>query len=295
MFALLVTCLALAPEGAAQELRPRFTTNQEFLLRVQSWATVEGNASGTLFEYKVRLDNVRKAKVLDVAADGTARLELEYLEYEMYINGPSGETPAKGAFKHYLGTKVVIRVTPTGEVAEVERLEEYLKTLRAKSSGLSALFGSFMRPENIKLELEQLFDFYPAKPVRAGDNWSKDSRIAAIDAGEWKVKNNYSYRGPSGVNGQKRDLIDLRVELKQEGTTPLKGIPHLSQSKSIAYDIESMTGVIWLDPTSSLPVVAELEGVIKQKHQGKQAERAFDSLFRVKQRVTIEPAPTLKK
>lgn len=282
---LLAFCVAQHSADAQERLELRFEPGLRFTLKCSSSVKQTVTADGRSFDYEARLENVRAVRALDRNEEGVVRLELTFTDYQLFIVQPGGEIPAKDAFKHYLGAKVILKVKPNGQVVEIEGFDGYLKRIRGEAKGVAALFASFVRPESQRQELEQLFAFLPPGPAKPGEEWTKDAVVPAIDTSDLKAKFKYVLKDEEEREGRRLRRIDLNVDLQQQGTKTAEN-PHLVQSKAIAYRYERMAGQVWFDAKLGRPVAAELEAAAKSAQEGKTQARDFTTKILLKQKVS---------
>lgn len=131
-----------------------------------------------------------KMDVLDVDGQGNMRIRHTYNWALTKRTGPMGNldydsakqpTPPPGAepFAALLGQSFVIRITPKGEVLDVNGLEELQAAVRKKlppgsenDPAMSAL-SQYLDKNSIKQMIENALSIYPDKPVEVGESWSR--------------------------------------------------------------------------------------------------------------------------
>ncbi len=128
--------------------------------------------------------------VLDVDPQGNMRIRNTYNWSMATRTGSMGNlnydsakqtTPPPGAepFAALLGQSYIIRITPKGEVLDVNGVEELQAAVRKKlpagaeaGPALGAL-SQYLDKNSIKQMLESALGVYPDKPVEVGESWSK--------------------------------------------------------------------------------------------------------------------------
>ena len=132
----------------------------------------------------------RKLDVLDVDSQGNMRIRNTFTWAMSKRTGPMGNldydsskqtTPPAGAepFAALLGQSYVVKVTPKGEVLDVNGVEELQAAVRkklppgAETDPAMGALSSYMDKKGIKEMTESTLGFYPDKPVEQGESWSK--------------------------------------------------------------------------------------------------------------------------
>jgi len=130
-----------------------------------------------------------KMDVLDVDSQGNMRIRNTYNWSMSKRTGPMGSldydsakqpTPPAGAepFAALLGQGYVIKISPKGEVLDVNGVEELQAAVRKKlppgseaDPALGAL-AQYLDKNSIKQMVENTLSVYPGKPVEVGESWS---------------------------------------------------------------------------------------------------------------------------
>jgi hypothetical protein len=138
-----------------------------------------------------------KMDVLDVDSQGNMRIRNTYNWSMSKRTGPMGSldydsakqpTPPAGAepFAALLGQGFMVRISPKGEVLDVNGVEELQAAVRKKlppgseaDPALGAL-NQYLDKNAIKQMVEGTWSFYPDKPVEVGDSWSKKRVMSTV-------------------------------------------------------------------------------------------------------------------
>jgi len=174
---------------------------------------VDQRITQTLMGQEQVIDNVigvgRKLDVADVDAQGNMRIRCTYIWVQFKQSGPMGvmeydsSHPANvpvGAegFAALVGEGYAIRLSPKGEVLDVNDVEELQKAVRKKlpegtdiSSGVNPV--AFLLTENgIQETTEGLLSVYPDGPVDEGACWERrrttEQGFAMIAESKWTVQ-----------------------------------------------------------------------------------------------------------
>jgi hypothetical protein len=138
-----------------------------------------------------------KMEVLDVDGQGNMRIRRTYDWSMTKRTGPVGSldydsakqtTPPPGAepFAALLGQSYVVRISPKGEVLDINGVEEMQAAVRKKlpagaqaDQAMSAL-SQYLDKNSLKQMIEGELDVYPDKPVEVGESWSKKRVITPM-------------------------------------------------------------------------------------------------------------------
>jgi hypothetical protein len=129
----------------------------------------------------------------DVAGDGTMAVTMKYDAVRFRYKGPAGEAeydsakppkdvpPVARGFAAVQGLAVKMRVSPSGQVVAVDRVEELKEQILRKLNlpegpqkatarkVLDEQFGEAAMKQN----LQAMFALYPDQPVAVGDSWQR--------------------------------------------------------------------------------------------------------------------------
>jgi len=131
-----------------------------------------------------------KMDVLDVDRQGNMRIRSTYNWSMSKRTGPMGNldydsakqpTPPAGAepFAALLGQGYLVRITPKGEVLDVNGVEELQAAVRkklppgAEADPALGVLAQYLDKNSIRQMVETSFGVYPDKPVEVGESWSK--------------------------------------------------------------------------------------------------------------------------
>lgn len=134
-------------------------------------------------------------------------------------------------FHSLIGAKVLMKMTPTGDVLEVDGGEELVKTMvdaagieddftrKLLSTSLQKEFGS----EALSKSYEQMTFFYPVDPVVEGDSWQTQFNGKLSANNRWTLSNHSDEISEiSGEAEANLDVVDAQTTMKLKGTQTSK-------------------------------------------------------------------------
>src|SRR5262245_40230544 len=202
-----LACVALALAAlcvqslAAQDVTLRYKWRKGDTLRyrwtAQSNVTMSGIPGLGDMTVTTTLGQVVKMAVEDVAADGTAALRATFESAKVEIATPAGPIKydsaappsATGdpmmdalgkAMGALIGASVTLTVTPIGTVPQLQGMEDLAARMKkaigeeATMTGLDAIFSN----DSMLSSFAQNFARMPDKPVKIGDAWKSELKIA---------------------------------------------------------------------------------------------------------------------
>lgn len=106
---------------------------------------------------------------VNASENDNVNLSVNYdkMDMEIKMNGETikmssdGDNEQSAAFKTLIGKPFTMEIGPKGNIVNIEGWEEIGRTANFKT-------------EDIRQMMESSFNFYPEKPVKVGDSWTKD-------------------------------------------------------------------------------------------------------------------------
>jgi hypothetical protein len=185
-----VVPMALCNTGAAVTLQLKLAQGKTYYQRT----VIDQHMVQTVMNMQQVLDQSLgtgvKMDVLDVDGQGNMRIRRTYDWSMTKRTGPMGNldydsakqtTPPPGAepFAALLGQSYVVRISPKGEVLEINGVEEMQAAVRkklpagAQGDPAMSVLSQFLDKNSLKQMIEGELDVYPGKPVEVGESWNK--------------------------------------------------------------------------------------------------------------------------
>jgi hypothetical protein len=185
-----VVPMALCNTGAAVTLQLKLAQGKTYYQRT----VIDQHMVQTVMNMQQVLDQSLgtgvKMEVLDVDGQGNMRIRRTYDWSMTKRTGPMGNldydsakqtTPPPGAepFAALLGQSYVVRISPKGEVLEINGVEEMQAAVRkklpagAQGDPAMSVLSQFLDKNSLKQMIEGELDVYPGKPVEVGESWNK--------------------------------------------------------------------------------------------------------------------------
>jgi hypothetical protein len=185
-----VVPMALCNTGAAVTLQLKLAQGKTYYQRT----VIDQHMVQTVMNMQQVLDQSLgtgvKMEVLDVDGQGNMRIRRTYDWSMTKRTGPMGNldydsakqtTPPPGAepFAALLGQSYVVRISPKGEVLEINGVEEMQAAVRkklpagAQGDPAMSVLSQFLDKNSLKQMIEGELDVYPGKSVEVGESWNK--------------------------------------------------------------------------------------------------------------------------
>jgi hypothetical protein len=218
--------LATVPASAQTTLRWKFQPGQT----LQQTITQDTKTSITVAEQVIEttVNQVIDAtwNVGQVDAEGNAQVTQEIKRIRMKLGGmmnleidSASEVPAQGigamlgpAIQAMAKAKFQMKMTPRGEILEVEVSQEALDGLKSLPGG--GQIANMITKDSLINMIKQGTPSMPAGAVRAGDSWNSSTEMAAPQIGTMISDTKLTYGGPEVVDGRPLERIDLEMTLK---------------------------------------------------------------------------------
>lgn len=179
----LLVALCFAPGAAAQDAGPyRLRLNLEegatYRVTVVNERQIDQEIQGRTMENASTDTLTYIYDVVEVSDDGVMTVEMTY-EQTGAENGPRAAL---------VGQSVTFRITPAGEVVEVQGVQALLDSMFAAMEAPNEQAAAMMKerlkgqfgPDALRSSVGKTFAFYPDEPVGIGDSWTAQYRIESI-------------------------------------------------------------------------------------------------------------------
>jgi hypothetical protein len=186
-------------------------------------------------------------RVIKVTAD-TITLEQKFAGAKLKGDLASNET-LKKAMEKLKGTTLLITLTPEGKLINLEGYEDAIKTLGdGKAENMAAMKG-ILTEEAIKASLVETFGFLPSRPIKKGDNWTKEVKTPLGPFGFLQGDYEFTFTGKDEKSTDpKTDAQQIAVGAKLHFDFPKNGIVMGDLNVARAeFKTESASGTIWFD------------------------------------------------
>lgn len=229
----LTSSLGSSTAQAAETLRWKFkpdeTTN--YVLDRSIDGVFDFNGQQINFSFEMTFDLTWKVK--SVAEDGTGELEQTVDRIQFTMQSPIGgelkwdSTQSEpegnpiwaqmgGPLKGLLGSPISMKVSPRGEVSDVQFTEELQKTFDDGGQRRRMNFGGGVSASSIKEMIERAFLKLPEEEVTEGTKWEQQFSTAFANAGTQFTDVAYAVTGTEDKEGTKVVKISATTELSFE-------------------------------------------------------------------------------
>jgi hypothetical protein len=203
-----------------------------------------------------------KLDVLEVDSQGNMRIRQTFNWSMSKRTSPMGNleydsakqpTPPAGAepFAALLGQSYIVKVTPKGEVLDVEGIEQMQAAIRqklppgAEADPALGTLAAYLDKKGLKEATEGIWGIYPDKPVELGESWSKKRVVSpafelTIES-RWTLQKREAGFAMIGTTGSARSNPDTPME-----TGGMKMRFDLAGTQAGTMRMEEATGLIVL-------------------------------------------------
>jgi len=253
---LLAACLVflIAPPSSAQTtLRWKFQAgqvlNQKFEQDMKIAMTIGTQNVDT--HMKQTFDGVWRIGAVD--NQGVAEVVQEFTRVRMDMKAPGGvgfvfdsdkDEPPTGigtmlapALKAMAKAKFTMKMTPQGEVQEVQVSQETVDALKSMP-GASQLGGAFTKEGLINM-VKQGSTRFPTEPVQKGASWTNTLETVLPQLGKLEALSNLVYAGSENVEGKPLERINVDL------TTKI--LPQVGALAQVSIKDQKAQGAIYFD------------------------------------------------
>ncbi|MEO6708427.1 MAG: DUF6263 family protein, partial [Planctomycetota bacterium] len=188
------------------------------------------------------VEAVLRQEIRDVAADGTASIEVSYealrldsdmstgFNFDSTLAGPDAgrnDPELTGMIGALLGSRLRMKLDPSGKVSDLQGVKEMLATMQAKlgpdgeGRSVLAMFGEESQMKWLELEV------FPAKPVVSGESWKRFSEVQLPKMGRMTIRIEDVFRGVEPHIGRTCAVISSTTRMSlapEDSSTSLVGI-----------------------------------------------------------------------
>jgi hypothetical protein len=142
------------------------------------------------------------------------RMEIEIggnrINYDSMAKDSATGNPLADFFKALIGSEFKLTISPDMKVLKIEGRDEFIKKLVSANQQMEPLLKQILSEEALKEMADPAFAAVPAKPVKKGESWTKESKLNMGPIGSYDMKYTYTYEGKDG----KLDKIKTSTDMK---------------------------------------------------------------------------------
>jgi len=188
---LLLSALALAPSAPVKEelkagpLTWKLAKGDKFYTKTTTTTAQTITVMGNDMEQESEQVVFAKYEVLEAGDKGYT---IEQTTQKMTSKGNAG-TPDYG--DKVKGAKLKFVLDKKFEVTKVEGLDDFVDKASGGDEAAKGLLKAMLSEDSVKQNIAEMFTFGPAKDVKVGDSWKKESKFPLGPLGSFKIKNDY--------------------------------------------------------------------------------------------------------
>lgn len=286
---LLLASMGEASSRAGELLRWKLAAGQELKYVMRQKATTSFNAEGLEFEIKTEQTLDMTWMVQSVADDGAALLAQRVDRLRLSVGLPQAGPLAgdfnydsdakadgsgllweqlKGVLTVLPGAEFLLRVSPKGDVTDIELPAEVVKALESSPRNRRGFGGrNLLNEESIRQMLEMSVQSLPAEAADAGASWSRKFNRKVPEVGTLAIDAAYTLGQPETI----QDRSTARIAVQAE--TAFERDPETNAQLSLELSEQKATGAVLFDAAAGHTVASKFE--LYLVFDGESMETAF--------------------
>lgn len=223
------------------ELKMNFGQGDKYLYSTQVSQKI--NSFNTQMEQTMQMDMVYTYMG---TVDTNKKLDITYDRIQMTMTSPMGQSkydsrdkvkkePEFAFMDNLIGKSFHIVIAPNGDIVTINGLKELIQSLSATTEAdVQAAVESQLSDTTVRLMMQNSFDMYPGRKVKAGESWGKKS-VMKYSGIAVNVENTYTLKSiadgkatvaitsvmdlpATSMTGAGESSMQMQMKGKQEGT-----------------------------------------------------------------------------
>jgi hypothetical protein len=209
------------------------------------------------------------------------------LEQTILRSETAGNLAPDDAAKRLKGVTMTYTLDPSFRVTDVQGYDKFLDAASGDDATARKALAAMLPEEVLKTAVEDLFGSVPGKAVKAGESWTRKTRLPMGPIGDFQVKATYKYTGSADADEKITLAADMTYSAPKGGGA---GLPFQITKGELKAD--QFTGTVHFDAKAGRVRTAEAA----TKVNGKLTFRAAgnDVEVEIKQDMTITSKVTDK-
>ncbi|MFC1759445.1 DUF6263 family protein [Planctomycetota bacterium] len=237
----------------------------------------------------------------EVNDDGSAIVTKKITRITMSIAMPSYATidydsatgeDGRGSVKMFadaispaIGKSVKMKITPTGKVTDIERLDTPAKKKQASTIS-SPMFSPMVRDGQFDQLLAKSILKFPENELKEGDRWNFNGK-SVLGKMPLASETFYIFRGTQEENGQQFDRFDVQTSVNIKTPATDNAVADATTTPKITISEQRSTGEILFDSKTSVVVRSKVEQVLTLAFPMAGGEVKSDLTFVTSQKTSI--------
>lgn len=181
---------------------------------------------------------------------------ISVLNYDSDKRASSPANPLTGMLDKLAQARLYVELDASGDVVEVEGLEDLMKGMTGPGMGASMLEGMFNK-DSVK-QMGVVPQGLPGKAMKVGDQWPYEIELKLGGMGTLVVAMNFTFSGMETKEDRNCAVLDYTGTMS---TKPAGGNSPVSMSITAG----AMKGKTWFDPEAGMVVAGTAERSLKMK------------------------------
>jgi hypothetical protein len=156
-----------------------------------------------------------KQKIEGVQID--LQISGQQITYDSFKDAQAANNPLADFFKALIGSEFILTITPEMKVTKVDGRDEFLKKLINTNQQMEPLLKQILSEEALKQMADPAFSMVPEKPVKAGDKWTRTSKLNMGPIGTYESTYTFTFEG---LDEKDKNLAKIKVTTDLKYTAP---------------------------------------------------------------------------
>jgi len=240
---------------------------------------------GMNIDMKMKQNAVQRFKVVSVKPNATT-IEMTMLDMSMDVQGlpGAGGLPGLGGIGEKIkGAKISAVLDDKMEVTKLIGYEKFLDKLAGDDDNLRTQLQAQLSEATVGQMVTQAFTSVPTMPVKAGDTWSRTTKVPAAGVGDAVVKEKYTFDGVSEGLATIKVVGDMSFKAGKGG---LPGLPPGVKLSRFSMKADKYTGTQVFDVKAGRLKEGKVDMVLKGSLSMSANGQDIDMTMRIKARQT---------
>lgn len=272
----LVLAVALAPARAADPVTLKWKLAKGDVVYAKTVTKMEQTVGvlGNTMDQSQDSTIVTKYTVVDASAGGYT-LEQTIVKAEITGNLPGAE----GLAGNMKGATLTFTLDKDMKVTKVDGYDGYIEKIAGGNEDIAKVMRASAGPDTLKVSVEDMLAVGPGTPVKPGDTWKRDTKLAIGPLGDFALNAKYKLDDVTGGVAKVSYTADATFTAGKGG----EGLPF--QITKGALKADEYAGSLTFDVAAGRPkagsMTAKMGGTLTVSVMGMELELTFKQTLKV--------------